>query len=117
MTITAHNVRRIYRGATKQPLDSPTPQDRFSLRVYAPWLYKNKPRRPPPSQHMTAIREWLTANGPASAHTIAAALGYGDYRSTLAALGKMQGVVVVGEEMRKTGRTVKVWGLTNGISE
>jgi hypothetical protein len=115
MTVTAHNARRIYRGATKQPLSIYTP-DRFSYRDLAPYMYRDKPRRPPPSQHMTAIREWLTANGPASAHTIAAALGYGDHRSTLAALGKMEGVVVVGEEMRKSGRAVKVWGLTNGIS-
>jgi hypothetical protein len=111
MTVTAHNTRRIYRGATKQPSPSYT-SDRMSYRTLYPYMYRDKPRRPPPSQHATAIREWLTANGPASAHTIATALGYGDHRSTLAALGKMQGVVVVGEEMRKTGRMVKVWGYT-----
>lgn len=112
MTISAHKSRRIHRGATKAPLNSES-GSRFSYRDLYPYMYK-QPRRPRPSQHVTAIREWLTANGSGSAHTIAEALGYSDHRSTLVTLGKMAEMEACGEEMSRSGKKVKVWRINNG---
>lgn len=114
MTITAHNKRRIHRGATKAPLNSES-SSRFSYRDLHPEMYKDKPKAEgerKPTEHAAAVRHWLADNREGTAQAIAKALGYSNSRLTLKVLTRHPDIFeVVGEARVATGNAARVWGV------
>lgn len=100
MTVSAHNSRRVWRGASLARNVSPGESPRASM-FYELNPHLKKLRKPSAFQVLDQIRPWLLEHGPATAREIADGLGIAEPSQVNGQIrkGNVRGAVVVGTRL------------------
>lgn len=109
MTVSAHNARRVYRGASLARNVSPGESPAASM------FYELNPHLRSKEQKaiiaiIDKIYPWLVEHGPANAQQIAAGLGVNSSSINRCLRNGIYGVVVVGVA-KGYNRSTKIWGV------
>jgi hypothetical protein len=109
MTTTAHTVRKLYGGATRQPM----PRQRehsLTAKDIQPWLYK-KPKSRRRKPYAPLIKQWLMDHGPATASQIGKGLNINKDVINASLKRGIDGVGIVGQFLPEKGAPVRTWGV------
>ena len=100
MTVSAHNSRRVWRGASLARNVSPGLEPRASM-FYELNPHLKKLRKPSAFQVLDQIRPWLIAHGPSTAREIAEGLGIAEPSQVNHQIrkGNVRGAVAVGKRL------------------
>lgn len=100
MTVSAHNSRRVWRGASLAKNVSPGLEPRASM-FYELNPHLKKLRKPSAFQVLDQIRPWLLEHGPATAREIAEGLGIAEPSQVNHQIrkGRVRGAVCSGKRL------------------
>lgn len=100
MTVSAHNGRRVYRGASLARNVSPGESPAASM-FYELNPHLKKLRKPSAFEVLDQIKPWLLEHGPATAREIAAGLGIAEPSQVNDQIrrGRIRGVVDAGKRL------------------